>query len=138
MTRALVKKSVKKPLTKKESTGLNKTGMDEVFNANMDMEVILECPECKIQQVMTLEEYFTKIDYDYRDSYRKLLKCEMCKNHPELMFFKVDKFKILLAGINWERKQLGISEEPFAAMAGIYAKNVKVIKSKRKSKSLKA
>jgi hypothetical protein len=98
---------IKKP-SKKERLLAKRAQREQVLDVGMDLPVTLECPECHIQQVMTLEEYFGKINYG--SPFRKVLRCETCENQPPLMFYKVKKAQIAAAGLNYERMKQGISK----------------------------
>ena len=102
------KSLVKKP-SKKERLMMKRLERQEMLKVDNSMKVTLECPDCNVQEIMTLDEYFKKINYG--SPFPKKLRCEMCPDQPELMFYKVNMQKIKLAGFNWERKRQGISEE---------------------------
>lgn len=104
--------AVKKP-SKKERVLAKRAERLGMMKVGTDQKVTLECPLCHIQQQMTLEEYFKKINYGSAFS-QKLLRCEICPESPELVFFKVNTTNIMLAGFNQERKRMGISEEQMA------------------------
>ena len=100
---------VKKP-SKKERIALKRAKRDAMLDiVPENLSMTLECPTCNIQQTMTLDKYFEKINYG--NHHQKVLRCETCANHPSLMFYKVDKAKVAAAGFNWQRKKMGISKE---------------------------
>lgn len=101
------KSLVKKP-SKKDRLLAKRLQREEMLKVDLSMSVTLECPECNIQQVMTLDDYFKKINYG--SMHVKKLYCEMCPEKPELMFYKVNMKQIAAAGFNWERKRQGITE----------------------------
>ena len=113
------KSLIKKP-SKKERLLAKRAAREQMLDVNMDMKVTLECPKCKVQQIMTLDEYFQKINYG--SAFRKILKCELCTDHPELRFYKVNMKQIAAAGFNWERKQQKISKEEMMAKLETYDK----------------
>jgi hypothetical protein len=98
---------VKKP-SKKDRLLAKRLQWEEMLKVDLSMSVTLECPECNIQQVMTLDDYFKKINYG--SVHQKKLKCKMCPKKPELLFYKVSHKQIAAAGFNWERKRQGITE----------------------------
>ena len=105
MSEALVKKP-----SKKERIALKRAQRDAMLDITPDnLPMTLECPKCNVQQTMTLEEYFEKINYG--SFKQKVLRCETCEGRPSLMFYKVDKVKVAAAGFNWQRKKMGISKE---------------------------
>ena len=100
---------VKKP-SKKERIALKRAQRDAMLDITPDnLPMTLECPKCNVQQTMTLEQYFEKINYG--NHHQKVLRCETCANHPSLMFYKVDKAKVAAAGFNWQRKKMGIGKD---------------------------
>lgn len=111
---------VKKP-SKKDRLLEKRLAREEMLTIDSRMKVTLECPGCKIQQVMTLDEYFTKIGGP-DNPFKKLMRCEMCPDHPELVFYKVNKAKIMAAGFNWERKRQGITEQEMLGKMDTYDK----------------
>jgi hypothetical protein len=117
----MTKKSLVKKPSKKDRLLAKRAARAEMLKVDMDIPVTLECPECKVQQVMTLDEYFDKIGGP--DSpFKKLIKCGLCPGHPLLVFYKVNRAKIAAAGFNWERKRQGISEEEMLDKLDTYDK----------------
>lgn len=100
---------IKKP-SKKERIALKRAQRDAMLDITpTNLPMTLECPKCNVQQTMTLEEYFEKINYG--SHHQKVLRCETCKGRPSLMFYKVDKAKVAAAGFNWQRKKMGVSKD---------------------------
>ena len=102
----------KKP-SKRERLEIKRAERAKVMNQPMTMPVTLECPSCHVQQKMTLDEYFDKIHMD--SIFKKILKCEFCPAHSELMFYKVDMHKVMAAGLTYERKRRNVSVEDMNA-----------------------
>lgn len=97
---------VKKP-SKKERILAKREEREKMFTVHpKTLDMTLECPICRIQQTMTLDEYFTKINYG--SLFPKKLHCEICPSRPELMFYKVNRQQIMQAGFNWQREKMGI------------------------------
>jgi hypothetical protein len=74
-----------------------------------NLNVTLECPICRTQRTMTLDKYFEETNYGSFS--QTTMKCRLCKEAPEMMFYKADMRKIAAAGFNWQRKRKGISKE---------------------------
>lgn len=105
MTESLVKKP-----SKKERIALKRAERDKMLDiTTANLKMTLECPECHIQQTMTLEDYFEKINYG--SFKQKVLRCETCESRPSLMFYKVNQLQVAAAGLNWQRKKMGIGKE---------------------------
>lgn len=107
------KSLIKKP-SKKERLLAKRAQREQMLKVNMSMNVTLECPKCNVQQIMTLEEYFRKINYG--SPFQKVMRCESCEGRPSLQFYKVNKKQIAAAGFNWERQKRGISDEKMLDM----------------------
>jgi len=100
---------VKKP-SKKERIALKRAQRDAMLDITpTTLPMTLECPKCNVQQTMTLEEYFERINYG--SHHQKVLRCEICETHPSLMFYKVDHAQVAAAGFNWQRKKMGIGKD---------------------------
>jgi hypothetical protein len=112
--------AIVKKLPKKERLLAKRLARSEMLKVNTQMKVTLECPECHVQQIMTLNDYFHNINYG--SVFPKRMKCAMCKDHPELMFYKVNMKQVAAAGLNWEREQQGISEEDMLGKLETYDK----------------
>jgi hypothetical protein len=104
--------TVKKP-SKKERALARRAEHERMVNiTTQDVPLTLECPKCHQQQKMTLAEYFEKAQYD-GVRINKTLYCETCTPAPALLFYKANHRMIALAGMNWQREQMGITKETF-------------------------
>jgi hypothetical protein len=119
---------IKKP-GKKERLLAKRAARSEMMQVSTtNTKVTLECPECHVQQLMTLSDYFNNINYG--SMFTKRMKCAMCPDHPELMFYKANMKQIAAAGFNWERERHGIPEEEMIDKLETYDKVRKIVSPK--------
>lgn len=76
--------------------------------------IFLKCKQCGIEIHMPLKEYLKKVMRNPRKP--KIIRCTVCPDHPPLFWYKPDRAAVAAAGMEQERKNLGISEPEFNQM----------------------
>lgn len=80
-------------------------GISEGLSISAETEPLrLVCRQCKAELVIPLAEFIPRVKQ------HGPYLCMHCPDHPELQVYKADKYRIMMAGFNFERERQGISE----------------------------